>query len=268
MVSGNYHTHHQWCRHATGSAGDYCAAAEAAGLKILAMTDHVPYPGNLCWLSSRMDWEQLGDYMAEVDAAAAAHPALKVYRGLECEYRPELGDSFYRERLRGEYRAQLLLGSLHYVRLDNGDYLYVTKEEAVPHFRNSVKQTVALIHSGLFDFLAHPDLCLTPMVWGKEAEMGSREILQALKDTGMPAEINGYGMRKPPVVVAGEHRYQYPRREFWELAGEYGIRCVVNSDAHAPSDVAASLEECESWAVKNHLEIVNDAIGALCAERA
>ena len=267
MVSGNYHTHHQWCRHASGSAEDYCAAAEAAGLQILAMTDHLPFPGNQLWMSSRMDWEQLEDYMAEVDAAAAAHPALRVYRGLECEYRPELGRGFY-EDLRGKYRAQLLIGSYHFLRMDNGEYFHVVKPETVAHFRKSVEQTLEVIHSGLFDFLAHPDLFLLATPWSREVENGCREILQALKDTGMPAEINGYGMRKPLVEVAGERRYQYPRREFWELAGEYGIDCVVNSDAHRPEDVAASLTECEAWANRYHLHVVNDAVGALCAERA
>ena len=59
----------------------------------------------------------------------------------------------------------------------------------------------------------------------------------------MPLEINGNGLMSRVVETAQGSRTAYPWLPFWELAAEYGVSVVVNSDAHRPSLVDQGLRE-------------------------
>jgi histidinol-phosphatase (PHP family) len=118
---------------------------------------------------------------------------------------------------------------------------------------------IASIESGLFAFIAHPDLFGNAyMVWDAEAVACSRAILAAAADLNVPIEINGYGMRKPKVETPDGIRFMYPWRPFWELAGEYRVRALVTSDAHRPVDVGANLEEGMALATDCGLAVVGE----------
>jgi histidinol phosphatase-like PHP family hydrolase len=49
----------------------------------------------------------------------------------------------------------------------------------------------------------------------------------------------------------------YPWLRFWELAAEYDIEVVVNSDAHHPEDVAANLDDAAHIATRLGLRLAD-----------
>ena len=95
------------------------------------------------------------------------------------------------------------------------------------------------------------------LAWDRHAEACSREILRAAEAYGVPLEINGYGFRKPRVDTPEGRRPMYPWIRFWELAAEYDIEVVLNSDAHRPEDVAANLDDAAAIAARFGLRIAD-----------
>ncbi|HEY2573797.1 MAG TPA: histidinol phosphate phosphatase, partial [Verrucomicrobiaceae bacterium] len=93
------------------------------------------------------------------------------------------------------------------------------------------------IRSGLFDFMAHPDL---PKKFGHRPKGDLRRyydpVVQALADTGTAFEINTAGLRK-------DVHEMYPARAFLELARAARVPLLINSDAHHPAEVGANFPE-------------------------
>jgi histidinol-phosphatase (PHP family) len=89
------------------------------------------------------------------------------------------------------------------------------------------------IRSGLFDFVAHPDL---PKKFGFRPEGDLRRFYEpaiaALVETDTAFEINTAGLRK-------ECRELYPTPGFLRLARKAGVPLLINSDAHAPEELGA-----------------------------
>jgi histidinol-phosphatase (PHP family) len=89
------------------------------------------------------------------------------------------------------------------------------------------------IRSGLFDFVAHPDLVKK---FGFRPEGDLRKYYEpsiaAAAEKKVAIEINTAGLRKPVNEL-------YPSREFLEMAFAADIPLLINSDAHAPEEVGA-----------------------------
>ena len=56
-ITENLHTHTYRCKHAEGDVNDYCREAAKAGLSIVGISDHVPFPDNR-WLDVRMHYSE------------------------------------------------------------------------------------------------------------------------------------------------------------------------------------------------------------------
>ena len=48
----------------------------------------------------------------------------------------------------------------------------------------------------------------------------------------IPLEVNANGIRKTFERHPNWSRYMYPYKEFWEVANQYNVKCVIGSDAH------------------------------------
>lgn len=249
MELRNLHTHTFRCQHADGDVADYCAAARRAGLKILGMSDHTPLPDDR-WGRVRMRMDELDEYCAAVADARVAFPELAIYLGMECEFTPAYG-AFYREELLGRRGFDYLIGAVHFFPLKGewvSSFTGVTSARALGAY---AEHCIATMRSGLFDFIAHPDVFgMAYRGWDAETRACSRAILEAAADLDVPLEINSYGMRKKPVLTWRGPRPGYPRWPFWELAAEYPVRVVVNSDAHRPRDIVAGMRACRRRAEK------------------
>ena len=242
----NYHSHTRRCRHAEGGVSDYARAAADCGARVLGICDHVPWPDDQ-WLGVRMSHGELGDYAAEIQAARAAFPDLEILAGFECEFRQEYR-AYLDDEILGRHGFTYLIGGLHWSPV-NGQWRYLQELVASRALSHYAEHMVKAMESGLFSFIAHPDLFgIWCDAWTAESAACSRDIFEAAAALRMPLEINGYGFRKSPIKTANGERAPYPWTPFWELAAEYPITVVCSSDAHRPQDLYANLPECRALA--------------------
>lgn len=245
----NYHTHTWRCKHASGDAVDYAREAVAAGVEVLGFSDHTALPDGR-WDNVRMHMDQLDEYEDAVREAQLECPELLVLLGMECEYTPGF-HAFYQDELLDRREYDYLIGAGHYIGVDDHWYGAFDHAVAPDKLRAYVDQVIATIDSGLFVCIAHPDLfgCCNH-VWNADCAAASRDICQAAAGAGIPLELNAYGLRKPWIDTPEGRRAMYPWLPFWEIAAECGVRCVRNSDAHRPQDVAHGAEELA--AIRDH----------------
>lgn len=234
----DYHTHTPLCRHAIGWPSELARAAIEKGLGELGFSDHNPMPEPFDdW---RMLIGELPRYLDSVAQARAEFPSLHIKLGLECDYLP--GNESWIEHLAGLAKWDYFIGSVHYLpegwEIDNPKYLsrhLSGDSEAI--WASYWRTYEQCIRSGLFDFVAHPDL---PKKFGISPQGDMRRFydgaIRALVETGTPFEINTAGFRKKCAE-------QYPSFEFIQLAQSAGVPLLISSDAHAPDEVAAGFEE-------------------------
>ena len=127
------------------------------------------------------------------------------------------GISFLREELKSDF---LVLGSYWYDVDGRLEYVpTLTKKE----FFGYIDFTIEGMASGLYNFLAHPDLFLADVSNIDSDHLAcSKALIQSAIDLDMPIEINGYGTFKRKIVRAGRDEFIYPVRQFWELASDMG----------------------------------------------
>ncbi len=229
-MRANYHTHTARCRHATGTERDYVENALKGGLETLGFSDHTPYDFSPSGYRSgiRMDVEELGDYVAAVDALRREYAGrLDIRIGLEVEYYPKLF-----RRLLDSARAggveYMLLGQ-HFVGNEEGEPYCGQPTEDESILDRYVKQSIEGLQTGAFTYFAHPDL-MRYVGDGKIYERHMRELCRAARELSIPLEINLLGVRD---------RRHYPNEAFWRIAGEEGNAVVLGSDAHQPEVVCA-----------------------------
>lgn len=255
-LTKNYHTHLYRCQHAQGDVDDYAQAALNAGLTALGISDHVPFPDNR-WSGTRMSLAELPDYCHSIDRARQQFPELTVLKALECEYDDSV-HAFLQEELLGRWQLDYLIGAIHFIPVQGewiGVYQNTTNAQTLKTYTQLV---VKAINSGLFAFIAHPDLFANAYLqWDKEAKACSRAILEAAAATQTPLEINGYGLRKPYINTDAGRRPMYPWRRFWALAAEYDVRVIVNSDAHRPEDIVANMAQAANIALTYQLKFAD-----------
>lgn len=261
MIDTNFHTHTHRCKHAQGDVADYCREALAGGLATLGFSDHAPLPDGR-WKSVRMGMDELAGYCQAIDDARAVFPGLRILKGLECEYIPDFAEA-YRDLFLGTWGMDYLVGGAHwYPHQGAWAPLYTTGMTAA-QLRDYVDYLIASMQSGLFAFVAHPDLFgVAYTVWDADAAACSRALLTAAVELGVPLEINGYGLRKPLMDTPTGPRHKYPWLPFWELAAECGAAVVLSSDAHEPQNVTTGLADTEAIAQRFGLRVVTDPVAA------
>lgn len=242
MNKTNFHTHNYRCEHARGTVDDYVQKAIENGYTELGISDHAPVPKY--YTKNRMKMEDFEGYLKEIeDAKQKNKDKIKIYKSVEIEYFPEFS-SYYRE----------LQTKLDYLVLGLHAYRYKDEEE---HFSTSWninnekdveaygKYMVEAIESGFFDYIAHPDLYMSNYrEWNQVTERVAHYICRAAKIADIPLEVNANGIRKTLAEHPDWDRYQYPYREFWEIAKQYDVKVIIGSDAHdfeTMEDVAMSL---------------------------
>jgi len=236
VIYSSFHTHTRLCNHAAGDPIDYVRQAAADGATALGFSDHCPWPDGT-WAGSRMTQDQIPVYFAQV-REAARDVSFPVYCGFECEWDPAcvawIGDF-----LKYECGADYLVYGSHWVD-DRGDRAYICDVTDHRVLARYTDLTIEGISSGLFDFIAHPDIFLSSFsLKDPDVRACARAIIDACAAEKLPLEINGLGMTRPAVRGEGIWRSPYPVPLFWEMACEADVVIVCNSDAHQPKDVLA-----------------------------
>ena len=90
-----------------------------------------------------------------------------------------------------------------------------------------VDECIAGMVTGKFFYLAHPDLINfkgSNIVYHSEM----RRLCEAAKRLNVPLELNLLGLRD---------KRDYPRMDFWQIAGEVGNEVLFGCDSHTPDSV-------------------------------
>ncbi len=226
----NYHTHTPRCNHAFGAEREYIEQAIAAGMQELGFSDHSPYPLPPQHKSGhRMTMQQTDDYMQTLQALKQEYAdRITVHIGFEAEYYPDYFDAFL-QHARSCGCEYLILGQ-HF--LDNeltGESTGAVATADESFLARYTRQTIAGLSTGVFSYLAHPDL----VNWVGDLETYrkyARQLCSAARQMDVPLEINMLGL--------GNHeRYparHYPREDFWQVAAQEGCQVIIGCDAHEP----------------------------------
>ncbi|MDX2469540.1 MAG: histidinol-phosphatase [SAR324 cluster bacterium] len=256
MINYNLHTHTFRCKHATGDAVDFAKKAVAGGLTILGISDHTPLPDGR-WSEIRMSMDQLDSYDAAVEEARAQYPELTILKGMECEWAPEF-KNFYQDELLGKRGYDYLIGAGHYFKYLGTWFSSFTSLHLPKALNVYAKQLESMMATGLFNFIAHPDLFgCTFEKWDKNLQAASLDIINASLATNTPLEINANGYRRQDFSPGPSRKQPYPWEPFWEFAGSHNIKAIVGSDAHHPSELLTKLDLCETLAKKVGVKLLN-----------
>lgn len=215
----NYHTHTARCKHAVGMEEDYVRAALNSELKILGFSDHAPYPFRT---HIRMAVDERDVHIASVMALRQQYASqLEIHLGFEAECYPDSFPEFVR-RLQDTPVEYLILGQ-HWLGPENERYSGTPTEDEAD-LRKYCDQLIDGIYTGAFTYVAHPDLIRYE---GEDSiyKAHVRRVCRAAKQCDIPLEINLLG------IQGGRH---YPRKSFWEVAGEEDCKVVLGMDAHDP----------------------------------
>ena len=204
-----------------------------------------------------MPFEELDDYVKAVLAAKSSVPQVRVLLGMECEYVKEY-KNYLEDELLGKRQFEYLIGAAHYTP-HKGEWLNsFTDLGCTSHLKAYTEYLCHMMESQLFTFIAHPDIFGSSYLdWNADLNSCSRDILRTAEETQIPLEINGNGLRKKYLNSSVGFRPPYPWRPFWELATEFNIKVVCNSDCHNPNDVIAGISENLSMADTLGLELAD-----------
>lgn len=218
----NYHTHTRWCNHGVGEIEDYIKAALEAGFKELAITEHVPYRDNSD--PYRMQWEAFHKFNEELNEMVEKYKdKIHIIKGLECEYYVEALEDY--KMFREEYGYEIFILGQHWCDHKRIDSFAQKDKEALYIYANEVCKG---LETGVFTFLAHPDLILEKYndgKWDIHCENVMRQIFSTCERLNIPVEINANGLR-------GGRRY--PDINSLRLSKAYKLTYLINADAHDP----------------------------------
>ncbi len=219
----NYHNHTFRCHHASGTEREYIENALKAGFSEIGFSDHTPMPFEGDYYSHfRMRFDALDDYCQTLVALKEEYKGkIDVHIGLEAEYYPALFPKLI-EKLR-DYPIEYLIMGQHFIK-NEFDGQYSGKETtSVAVLRYYVDQVIEGMETGLFTYVAHPDLLHF---------VGDRAIFRAelvrlahrAKELDIPLEVNFLGLR--------ENRH-YPSKSFFEALAEVKPPVILGCDAHS-----------------------------------
>ena len=233
----NYHSHTTRCMHARGAEEEYVLRAIEAGFDVLGFADHTCWPYKSDFVADmRMHISELDNYIATIRGLQAKYAdKIRIRCGLECEAFPE----FYPwlRQVKAEKGLDYFILGNHYDTNDENRGPYFGRCETPERVRRYMETTIAGMRTGLFLYLAHPDLFLHRYpVFDETCEEASRAICAAAKELDMPLEYNLLGMKRNP-----DSRRRgfigYTSDEFWNIAAETGNRAIIGVDAHDPESL-------------------------------
>ena len=244
----NLHTHSVYCGHGSGTIKEYADFAQKSGYEMFGFSEHIPFPDNH-FKSSRMDYSIKNLY--EEDVKRAKDRDMKVLLGYECDYSPEWKGYF--EDTLGV--VDYLIAGTHYMKRDSGQTVSPFSYPFCPSdFVIYANATIKAMDSGLFSFIAHPDVYLCMYPFDKNAKAAAIDIISAAVELSIPLEINSNGIAKSE--EANSKGCGYPSKEFWMLAKEMGVKAVLSSDAHNVPNVEKYYKRLVEFAKDIDIELL------------
>ena len=230
----NYHAHTARCGHAWGADVEFIEAAIAAGYTTLGISEHAPWPFKDGYQEidsrQRITMEQLESYIDDMQVLKEKYrDKIQIKIALECEYFPRYFDWLHSVKGRFDY---LLLG-VHCSEHDEHLHHYYARSTKETQVVEYTLCALAGMESGLFAYLAHPELCFADY---PEYDEVCKELVHSIcakaKQLDMPLEYNLYGVDKQ--LRNRQKGLGYPCKLFWQEAAQYGCKAIIGVDAHRP----------------------------------
>ena len=234
-IEYNYHTHNFRCGHAGGNCFDYADEAVKKEIKKLGFSDHGPFvdfdPG------FRMAYELFDEYKEEAYSVKSQYKdKLDIKVGAEIEY---LGskDKYYDELLNKGEMEYLILGQ-HFYEDKNGILRYTYEMKSTEDYLDYARSIVQGINSGYFAFLAHMDLiCIHDFEWDINCDRAFDMMIDAAVNKDFVIEYNANGFRRGIKKFYDGKRYEYPCDKVFKKVADSGVKVIINSDCHGPSQL-------------------------------
>ncbi len=223
MQNYNFHTHTKLCGHAgIYELEEYIMHARNNGITRIGFSDHAPFPTLLFTEENqRMFYDEIDYYIDRVNTIKKDNSDMEVLTSFEAEYDPLLESHLRDLRSKVDY---MVLGQ-HFV-LNNpidGDYPIKYADMVCKG-----------IESGIFDFIAHPEIFLLERkkINSEEIDKFNSNIYKAYqmicfkaKEYNIPVELN----LKYISLIGSETIL------FWKLVSSLNLKVLVGLDAHDPS---------------------------------
>ena len=234
-MKANYHTHTARCGHAEGTDEQYVLAAIGAGYDTLGFSDHIPYPYKSGFTNPRvrMTVDQLPQYVDSITRLKEKYAGqIRILTGFECEYFPEYMG--WMRDMKAEMGLDYLILGNHYELTDESG-MYYGQCRTGAQLKRYVDNTIRGMETGLFAYLAHPDLFMR--AYGRfddDARAAARDLSAACKELNLPMEYNVHDR----FIAYLTNRISYPHPEFFDIAAEAGVRIIIGVDAHEPRELS------------------------------
>ena len=253
----NYHTHTPKCGHAYGEEENYIKISIANGIKKLGFSDHIPFKhDDGKEMNFRIKEHLVSDYFKLLKSLKEKYKdQIEIYIGFEKEYFPNYFDKMVSDAINAG--AQYLILGQHSLNTDRNDGYdnlpYVdsrcfTEDNQI--LSNYVDSIIAAAKTGYISYVAHPD-CIKFFGDSSVSNKDFERMLIALKELNVPVEINLLGIRT---------NRNYPRKDFWQIAGKVGTPVVIGMDAHQEIDAfdGKSLETAKEMIKEFNLNFISD----------
>lgn len=226
MIKNNYHTHTKRCYHAIGEDEEYVKAAIKAGIKQLGFSDHTPWHYESSFEASmRMPESKLDDYLNSIRYLKDKYKnEIDILIGLECEYF-ERYLPWLKKMIKEKDIDYIILGN-HYYQTDELHKYFGTPVDEY-YLKSYVDHCIKAIDSGLYSYIAHPDL----VYYDQSSDLYQQEMSRLCayaKEKDMPLEFNLLGF---------ETKRHYPNDTFWQIASKYQNKAIIGYDAHTPDSL-------------------------------
>lgn len=255
----NYHSHTTRCMHAVGTEEEYVLQAIKSGFECLGFAEHTAWPYKSDFVSNmRMHISQLEDYVATIRGLQEKYKdRIRIFLALECEAFPE----FYPwlQETKEKYALDYLLLGNHYDTNDDNNGPYFGRCETPERVERYLKTTLAGMETGMFAYLAHPDIFLHRYpAFDEAAEKACWQICEKAKQLDMPIEYNLLGHNRSNASRSRGY-VGYCSPEFWDIAEKCGNRCIIGVDAHAPEQLSCAdlYREVYQKLEKRGLEVIS-----------
>lgn len=237
------HSHTFYSKHAVGTVDELVRASIVAGVKILTITDHAPFPVDS---DNRLLEAELECYFADIERARQEHQGqITILRGLEFDYMP--GSDAYNRDLLDRFELDFAIGSIHYVELPDEP---MAKVWELPRLASAgfldryFAHLQALLECGLFDAVGHADTLLRGVA--EDVVLRRMEpLLPLFARNGVAYELNASGIRKSSLLPGSTHEvkgvWNYPSRTLLPQLIAHGAAFTIGSDAHDPLDAGAGI---------------------------
>ena len=250
----NYHTHTYLCGHATGEIEDYIKTAIQNGIKYMGFSEHFPIRfENGTQSGYRLMLEDKDLYFSTLYALREKYKGeIDIKIGFEMEYYPALFEQMVKDAK--AYGCEYLILGQHFPRpeyLQESKYVIIP-EENIKGLKEYVFGVVEGIKSGVFTYIAHPDIL--NFVGDEDAYREEMiKICEASKEYNIPLEINLLGVR--------DNR-NYPDMRFLKLLGETKAPVTFGFDSHAVEDAfdGDSLKKAKEWVEEYSLNYIGKPV--------